>query len=1188
MSRGLRTPLAAFAGMLILQGVAAQTTVVVPAQTDTRTSAYTYVPAGHVKTAVTEPSGGADLKLTNTYTYDPVAKGNRTQAKLSGWNGTSIEDRVAKTGYDANGRFPTTITNALNQVQSLEYDLRFGTVTKSTDANGLTTQWSYDEFGRKTEERRGYASAAATIYVSRTEWKYERCADVTCASVQGRAPAMVVSAFTKSFAGDKIAPTIKVYRDALDREVRTETEAVTNGVVKPVYRDTAYNSRGLVEKASLPYFFDATPVWASQTYDDKNRKVSEFAPNGIQTIYQYSGVRVTATVKATEGERSQTTVRDGAGRIVEVIDPDARSTNFAHDGFGNLTHSVDPYGNVITLGYDALGRKRTMGDPDLGNLVYAYNAFGESIRQTDARGKTATLVYDAVGRLKTRSEPDLNSYFEYDTASQGVGQLAKTWTDNGYCRVHGYDGLGRASSASVRVGTGASACTTASEVYTTSTSYDDTKGGRVDVATYPTGVKIQQLYNASLGFLEKIQNVTGGGAAVYWQRTEGDAAGRTTGYSQGNAIATLRSYDPQTDWLKTIVAGTGGNAALGNVQVSAYNYDSTGHLNQRADKFDIPNLVEKFKIDPLGRLTESALYDSAAVNEIAGSRNTLTYDDIGNIKTKSGVGSYYYNASGAGSVRPHAATAVRGALNNDYAYDTSGNMLSGAGRSLSYTSFGMPRMAGSGSTCHEFLFQGEHMRLQQTIYNAACRTAGNGEPDNAGSPVASRTLYLHPNAANGLGFEREIRGAITTYKHFVTAGSVVVGVLETSTMGVTSASTGSIKYFHYDHLGSVVAVSDAAGSVVERRSFDPWGRARSLNGAAGTGELPGGLAAATDRGFTLHEHLEGLGLVHMNARVYDPQLARFTSADPIVQQPYDAQTFNRYSYVQNRPLDLVDPTGMTALGQLDTVTVTGESGWRNVTYLSPFGFGSTMPISFTSITANGAVGASGAQMGNGGNGLKAGCVSAGGCPRGFTWESENDAVWYGLLQEAGTQADGTAATGTEPAGSGLTLSGAAHGLLGAGSFAPSLIGSVASGLDGLLHLAEGNKTEAAIAGAGALAGLVTDAGAARLLLKGGKELAAKGAAEGEKLLFRRGAADTKALLQRDAQAAENALGIHGVSVSTNPAAKAGQVVRCATCSSVEAAGFKVQQTGGNPAHHTVELPKPITPDVVRTWNELFK
>ena len=100
--------------------------------------------------------------------------------------------------------------------------------------------------------------------------------------------------------------------------------------------------------------------------------------------------------------------------------------------------------------------------------------------------------------------------------------------------------------------------------------------------------------------------------------------------------------------------------------------------------------------------------------------------------------------------------------------------------------------------------------------------------------------------------------------------------------------------------------------------------------------------------------------------------------------------------------------------------------------------------------------------------------------------------------------------------------------------------------------------------------------------------AARGASDGEKLLFRRGPHDSKALLESQAQAGEKALGVHGVSVSTSPTAKAGQVVRCATCSSVEAAGFKVKQTGKDVNHHTVELPKPVTPDVARTWNELFK
>jgi hypothetical protein len=102
---------------------------------------------------------------------------------------------------------------------------------------------------------------------------------------------------------------------------------------------------------------------------------------------------------------------------------------------------------------------------------------------------------------------------------------------------------------------------------------------------------------------------------------------------------------------------------------------------------------------------------------------------------------------------------------------------------------------------------------------------------------------------------------------------------------------------------------------------------------------------------------------------------------------------------------------------------------------------------------------------------------------------------------------------------------------------------------------------------------------------------ARGAGEAEKVLFRRGTYDTRKLLETQAKAAEvSNIGIHGVSVSTNPAAKPGQVVRCATCSAIENAGFKVHETPVNkdPGHHTVELPKPVTPDVVKKWNDLFK
>lgn len=68
-------------------------------------------------------------------------------------------------------------------------------------------------------------------------------------------------------------------------------------------------------------------------------------------------------------------------------------------------------------------------------------------------------------------------------------------------------------------------------------------------------------------------------------------------------------------------------------------------------------------------------------------------------------------------------------------------------------------------------------------------------------------------------------------------------------------------------------------------------------------------ASITSRGYTGHEQMDEVGLIHMNGRVYDPKLGRFLQADPHIQAPSDSQNLNRYSYVNNNPLSYTDPTG---------------------------------------------------------------------------------------------------------------------------------------------------------------------------------------------------------------------------------------------------------------------------------------
>lgn len=87
-----------------------------------------------------------------------------------------------------------------------------------------------------------------------------------------------------------------------------------------------------------------------------------------------------------------------------------------------------------------------------------------------------------------------------------------------------------------------------------------------------------------------------------------------------------------------------------------------------------------------------------------------------------------------------------------------------------------------------------------------------------------------------------------------------------------------------------------------------------MNGAPLNGTpTPNSIDGITDnRGFTGHEMLDLLDLVHMNGRIYDPLLGKFLSADPLIQDPMNGQSYNRYSYVLNNPTNLTDPTGFAS------------------------------------------------------------------------------------------------------------------------------------------------------------------------------------------------------------------------------------------------------------------------------------
>ncbi len=149
----------------------------------------------------------------------------------------------------------------------------------------------------------------------------------------------------------------------------------------------------------------------------------------------------------------------------------------------------------------------------------------------------------------------------------------------------------------------------------------------------------------------------------------------------------------------------------------------------------------------------------------------------------------------------------------------------------------------------------------------------------------------------------------STYKRYLANGSVLITQDHDRFDTRTAEDT---RYLVKDHVGSLTGILDQYGAIDQSFSYDAWGQRRNPTDAAMLEllALRSTLhSRTTPRGYTGHEMLDTVGIIHMNGRIYDPRLGRFLQADPVIQFPHYSQNWNIYSYVLNNPLTYTDPTG---------------------------------------------------------------------------------------------------------------------------------------------------------------------------------------------------------------------------------------------------------------------------------------
>lgn len=793
--------------------------------------------------------------------------------------------------------------------------------------NGITSNFQYGLWG----ELQSSTTDIGTYSESINAW-CDDSNDSTC-------PAVAVMMTTKVAAG---SPTSRVYKDEQGRTVRSQTQSLGDSSNAGAWStvDTTYDESGRSESVTSPYFITDTNgaiigsrYFSEYEYDDLNRVIQTTNPSHNSetsvTSITYDGLKQT-TLNA-KGQQ-KVTHHDQSGKVVLIeqfltdLENSYSEISYIYGPKGNLL-SMDSNGSKTTMTYDQLGRKESMNDPDKGGWTYTYDLLGNLIEQTDGLGQVVSNVYDIRGRLVKKSgefligEQLFENVWNYDideswgklihevsiTHEYTVEEPWREQVDKSYI----FDAFGRISTVNTLIYDGENG--NIPSAYNELTTYDEY--GRVFQQIDATGFGTMYGYN-DFGYQTHIYEAASCDDAVgtetcvdydgskyrlYYQALAMNARGNVIKeqYHDGS-LTTVRNYHSEDGFLMNTCMSVGTNPNCGQVDTSGvyaiqFGFDKLGNLESKTDKFN----SETFTYDQLNRLkTETR-------NVLGGSDpKSYSYYANGNLRFRNGQ-EYLYNEPDRPNYpyvdnHPHAVRAYNGTV---YNYDAVGNLTFSTGnvqRSIDYTglnkAYRITYHNGTNNTDHEAYFQYDtsHSRyvrkdIKDGVLEKTTHYIGNVEMTRHG----------------GIG-SRE------SYKRFI--GSLVIDLPSRQAY----QNSWSYHYQLKDHLGSnhTIFTLERDGTIVDEQtlSFDSWGMRRwidsddILNADLVTSQLQLVLSK-TNRGYTGHEHLDDIGIIHMNGRIYDPQLGRFLQADPYIQDPYNTQSLNRYTYVGNNPLSANDPTG---------------------------------------------------------------------------------------------------------------------------------------------------------------------------------------------------------------------------------------------------------------------------------------
>ncbi len=839
----------------------------------------------------------ASTYLTSRFTYFDT--GNvQTATDLNGSAQTTYT-------YGACGNsFPTSISEPLSMSRSVTWDCTGRVPLTATDENGKTITDTYNDpyFWRK--------NATADQLGNTTSFYYQPNPTYCCP--------WAVAATLSFNNGNSIMEDLQ-YKDGLGR---TYVDQHPQGPGSSTLDSVSYtfDANGRPHSESMPCAISyaqtcPTAAW-TQTYDALNRPLQTADGGGGYISYSYSQNDVLVTIgPAPSGEnaKQRQLEYDALGRLTSVCEITSAagsgtcSQNSAQTGYWTK-HVYDPLGNLTGVtqnaqatgsqqqtraySYDFLSRLTSETNAENGATTYTYdsdltcgNSSGDRVKRVDAAGNTKCSAYDILHRVTSityPSGPNISStpmkVFYYDTSHFNA-------TSNTLGRLASVGTCQNPTCAGPWI-TAEDFSYSARGELTDVYEWTANSGGWYHVAqSYWANGAPSQL-SGSIGLPTVSYGVDGEGRTSAVSASSGqnpvtgvtfNAGSRPTQVNFGSGDTDIFAYDSNTLRMTQFKFNVG---AQPQTYIGALTWNANSTLGQLAitDPFNSADTQTcTYAHDDLTRI--------AGANCGAAAAQTFSYDPFGNIN-KSGSP---YSFQPAYSAATNRMTSLPGFTPT---YDANGNLLNDNSHAYTWDADGNSvTVDGIGLT-----------------YDALDRMV---EQNRSGS--YTQIVYAPT------GGKLALMSGQSLVKAFIPLPGQATAVY---------TSSGLDHYRHSDWLGSARLTSSPSQAYLSSVAYAPFGETYAQSGSA-------------DLSFTGQNSDTVSGDYDFLFREYSMQ-GRWASPDPAglaAVNPANPQSWNRYAYVLNDAVDLLDPIGLTvcdATGNncYDSVTVTAGGGGGGGTGLS--------------------------------------------------------------------------------------------------------------------------------------------------------------------------------------------------------------------------------------------------------------